>query len=289
MPSSRELRNRIRGVDSTRQITRAMELVATSRLRRSQEAVLARRPYADKINDVIRDLMESTPPDEGVPTLMESREIQRRVAVILTTNRGLCGALNINTVRFALEHLQTVRGEAAELVLVGIGKVGLRMLAGAERIIASFTDISDRPGIDDVLPLARLVIDGFEAAEFDAVDVIYPEFVNTLVQRPVRFQLLPVVLPEEAEIRSPVQYLYEPNAMQVLDSLLPRYVEMELYRAVLELTACEQSARMVAMRSATENANDLTDDLRLTYNRQRQSAITSEMIDIASGANALAQ
>ena len=133
------------------------------------------------------------------------------------------------------------------------------------------------------------MIDGFEAAEFDAVDVIFPEFVNTLVQRPVRFKLLPVVLSEEVETRSPVQYVYEPNAMQVLDSLLPRYIEMELYRAVLELTASEQSARMVAMRSATENANDLIDDLRLTYNRQRQATITSEMIDIASGANALAQ
>ena len=289
MPSSRELRDRIRGVDSTRKITRAMELVATSRLRRSQEAVLARRPYADKIDEVIRDLMEATPPDEGVPTLMQSRDIQRRVVVVLTTNRGLCGALNINTIRFALEHLQAVRSEELELVLVGIGKVGLRMLSGTERIIASFTDVSDRPGIDDVLPLARLVIDGFEGAEFDAVDVIYPEFVNTLIQRPVRFQLLPVVLPEEAETRSPLQYIYEPDAIRVLDSLLPRYVELELYRAVLELTASEQSARMVAMRNATENANDLIDDLRLTYNRQRQATITSEMIDIASGANALAQ
>ena len=266
-----------------------MELVATSRLRRSQEAALARRPYADKIDGVIRDLMEATPPDEGLPSLMQSRTIQSRVTVVLTTNRGLCGALNINTVRFALEHLQDVRGAEEDNFLVGIGKVGLRMLIGAEKILASFTEISDRPGIDDVLPLASLVIHGFETAEFDAVDVIYPEFVNTLVQRPVRFQLLPVVLSPEAGTRAPVQYLYEPNALQVLDSLLPRYVEMELYRALLELTASEQSARMVAMRSATENANDLIDDLKLTYNRQRQASITSEMIDIASGANALAQ
>lgn len=163
------------------------------------------------------------------------------------------------------------------------------MLRGSKRIIASFNDISDRPSIDDVLPLARLVIDGFEAAEFDSVEVIYPEFVNTLIQRPVRFQLLPVILPEEAQDRSPVDYLYEPNPRRVLDSLLPRYAEMELYRALLELTASEQSARMVAMRSATENATELIDELKLTYNRQRQATITSEMIDIASGANALAQ
>ena len=266
-----------------------MELVATSRLRRSQEAALARRPYAEKIDEVIRHLTEAIPPDEGAPSLMQSREMENGVVVVLTTNRGLCGALNINTVRFALEHLAAARDAAAELVLVGIGKVGVRMLRGSKRIIASFNDISDRPSIDDVLPLARLVIDGFEAAEFDSVEVIYPEFVNTLIQRPVRFQLLPVILPEEAQDRSPVDYLYEPNPIRVLDSLLPRYVEMELYRALLELTASEQSARMVAMRSATENATELIDELKLTYNRQRQATITSEMIDIASGANALAQ
>ena len=265
-----------------------MELVATSRLRRSQDAALARRPYAEKIDEVIRHLTEAIPPDEGAPSLMETREPRNRVVVVLTTNRGLCGALNINTVRFALEHMEAAR-DAAELVLVGIGKVGLRMLRGSKRIIASFTDIPDRPGVDDVLPLARLVIDGFEAAEFDSVEVIYPEFVNTLVQRPVLFQLLPVKLPEEARDRSPVDYIYEPSARRVLDNLLPRYVEMELYRAVLELTASEQSARMVAMRNATENATELIEDLTLSYNRQRQVTITNEMIDIASGANALAQ
>ncbi len=265
-----------------------MELVATSRLRRSQDAALARRPYAEKIDEVIRHLNEAIPPEEGAPSLMESREPRNRVVVVLTTNRGLCGALNINTVRFALEHMEATQ-DAAELVLVGIGKVGLRMMRGSRRIVASFTEIPDRPGIDDVLPLARLVIDGFEAAEFDSVEVIYPEFVNTLVQRPVLFQLLPVRLPDEARDRAPVDYIYEPSARRVLDNLLPRYVEMELYRAVLELTASEQSARMVAMRNATENASELIEDLTLSYNRQRQVTITNEMIDIASGASALAQ
>ncbi len=289
MASSRDIRNRIRGVDSTRKITRAMELVATSRLRRAQEAALARRPYADKISEVVRNLFEASPPDEGLPRLMQVHDVNNAAIIVLTTNRGLCGALNINTVRFALEHLQTIRGLPAELFLVGIGKVGLRMLRGVGTLVASFTEIPDRPGIDDVLPLARLVIDGFSSGEFDSVDIIYPKFVNTLIQQPVLAPLLPVVLPDTEKRTRQLQYLYEPGPRQVLENLLPRYVEMELYRATLELTASEHSARMVAMRNATENAGELIDDLTLSYNRQRQSAITSEMIDIASGASALAQ
>ncbi len=180
--------------------------------------------------------------------------------------------------------------EEAEISMVGVGKVGIRMLGRSLPVVASFTELSDRPRITDVMPIARLVVDGFESREFDAVHVVYPDFVNTLTQRPEHVRLLPVTRPEalEAGERRP-DYIYEPSAETVLNMLLPRYVEMYLYRLVLETAASEHSARMVAMRNATDNASDLIDELTLDYNRQRQASITNEMIDIAAGANALSQ
>ena len=292
MPNARETRNRIKGVESTRQITRAMQLVATSKMNRAQDAVRATRPYADKIGEVLRHLAHALPSEDGLHPLFEARRERNVALVVLSTNRGLCGALNTNVARRALEFAEEAGDgeEESEISMVGVGKVGIRMLGGSLPVVASFLEVPDRPRITDVTPIARLMVDGFESREFDAVHVVYPEFVNTLTQRPEHVQLLPVKRPEalEAGERRP-DYIYEPNAETVLHMLLPRYVEMYLYRLVLETTASEQSARMVAMRNATENASDLIDELTLSYNRQRQASITNEMIDIAAGANALAQ
>jgi F-type H+-transporting ATPase subunit gamma len=292
LPNARETRNRIKGVESTRQITRAMQLVATSKMNRAQDAVRATRPYADKIGEVLRHLAHALPSEDGLHPLFEARRERNVALVVLSTNRGLCGALNTNVARRALEFAEEAGAgeEESEISMVGVGKVGIRMLGGSLPVVASFLEVPDRPRITDVTPIARLMVDGFESREFDAVHVVYPEFVNTLTQRPEHVQLLPVKRPEalEAGERRP-DYIYEPNAETVLHMLLPRYVEMYLYRLVLETTASEQSARMVAMRNATENASDLIDELTLSYNRQRQASITNEMIDIAAGANALAQ
>lgn len=292
MPSARDTRNRIKGVESTRQITRAMQLVATSKMNRAQEAVRATRPYADKISEVLRHLAYALPSEEGLHPLFETRRERNVALVVLSTNRGLCGALNTNVARRALEFAEEAGSgeEESEISMVGVGKVGIRMLGRSLPVVASFLEVPDRPRITDVMPIARLVVDGFEKGEFDAVHVVYPEFVNTLTQRPEHVQLLPVKRPEALEPgeRRP-DYIYEPNAETVLNMLLPRYVEMYLYRLVLETAASEQSARMVAMRNATDNASDLIDELTLAYNRQRQASITNEMIDIAAGANALAQ
>jgi len=292
MPSARDTRNRISGVESTRQITRAMQLVATSKMNRAQEAVRAARPYADKIGDVLRDLSRAIPGDEGVHPLFEKRPEHKVAVVVLSTNRGLCGALNTNVTRAALE-LAGAGREAnpdVEYSVIGMGRVGVRMLAGTLPIAANFDDVPDRPLIVDVIPIARMLIEGFESHEFDAVDVVYPDFVNTLTQRPEHVRLLPITRPEadEEDERDP-DYIYEPSVETVLNMLLPRYVEMYLYRLVLEAAASEHSARMVAMRNATDNATDLIDELTLAYNRQRQASITNEMIDIAAGANALSQ
>ena len=292
MPSARDTRNRIKGVESTRQITRAMQLVATSKMNRAQDAVRSTRPYADKISEVLRHLADALPSEDGLHPLFEPRRERNVALVVLSTNRGLCGALNTNVARRALEFAEEAGAEEEEsaISMVGVGKVGIRMLGRSLPVVASFLEVPDRPRITDVTPIARLVVDGFESREFDAVHVVYPEFVNTLTQRPEHMQLLPVKRPEalEAGERRP-DYIYEPNAETVLNMLLPRYVEMKLYRLVLETAASEQSARMVAMRNATENASDLIDELTLSYNRQRQASITNEMIDIAAGANALAQ
>lgn len=292
MPSARDTRNRISGVESTRQITRAMQLVATSKMNRAQEAVQKTRPYADKIGQVLHNLAEAIPAEEGLPPLFETRQERNIALLVLSTNRGLCGALNTNLARRALEFVNGLEsnGDRPQVSLVGVGKVGIRMLGNVLPLAAGFTEVADRPRVTDVLPIARLLIDGFEMREFDAVHVIYPDFVNTLTQRPEHVQLLPVTRSEfHNTTGSRGDYLYEPDAMGVLQMLLPRYIEMSLYRLVLEAAASEHSARMVAMRNATDNASDLIEDLTLYYNRQRQASITNEMIDIAAGANALSQ
>ncbi len=292
MPSARDTRNRISGVESTRQITRAMQLVATSKMNRAQEAVRAARPYADKISDVLRDLSRAIPGDEGVHPLFEERRPHKVAVVVLSTNRGLCGALNTNVTRAALElaHAGREANPDAEYSVIGVGRVGVRMLAGTLPIVANFDDVPDRPLIVDVIPIARMLVEVFESHEFDAVDIVYPDFVNTLTQRPEYVRLLPISRPEsDEEGEGAPDSIYEPSIETVLNMLLPRYVEMYLYRLVLEAAASEHSARMVAMRNATDNATDLIDELTLAYNRQRQAAITNEMIDIAAGANALSQ
>ena len=286
MANPLELRRRIRSVENTRQITRAMQLVAASRMRRAQEAADAARPYAREVLEMMHQLVAATG-DDLLPPLLRARPVERSAYVVMTTNRGLCGALNSNVVRRAMEDIEPVRA-SAEVSVIVIGRRGRIALARLVPMLAAFTAISDRPTSADIVPIARMVIDGYLAGDFDEVQLVYPEFVNTLTQRPTAVRLLPVVLPEDTDPRD-ADVIFEPDPASVLEALVPRFIETELYQSLLELTASEQSARMVAMRAATENASELIDALGLTYNKLRQAKITSEIIDIASGANALAQ
>ena len=286
MANPLELRRRIRSVENTRQITRAMQLVAASRMRRAQAAADAARPYAREVLEMMHQLVAATG-DDLLPPLLRARPVERSAYVVMTTNRGLCGALNSNVVRRAMEDIEPVRA-SAEVSVIVIGRRGRIALARLVPMLAAFTDISDRPTSADIVPIARMVIDGYLAGDFDEVQLVYPEFVNTLTQRPTAVRLLPVVLPEDTDPRD-ADVIFEPDPASVLEALVPRFIETELYQSLLELTASEQSARMVAMRAATENASELIDALGLTYNKLRQAKITSEIIDIASGANALAQ
>ena len=281
MASLRQIRRRIRSVQNTAKITRAMEMVAAVKMRRAQEAVLATRPYAEKMTGLLADLAAMPPDDPAqIHPLLQRREVKRLSVIHITPDRGLCGALpgtlNRNVATFSLE-------AEGPVSVVAVGRKGRDFMTRYGRDVrAVFTGLGERPNLADITPIARLVIDDFTNGDVDAVYVAYGEYVSTMVQRPVMRRLLPVE-PAELPAAHAVGYIYEPQSMQLLAELLPRSVEMEIYHAVLEANASEQSARMVAMRSATENANDLVKDLTLVANKVRQETITTELLDIIGG------
>ncbi|HUG49322.1 MAG TPA: ATP synthase F1 subunit gamma [Candidatus Limnocylindria bacterium] len=283
MPSQREIRRRIGSVRNIKQITRAMQFVAASKLKRAQDATLQSRPYADKIDEVLADLSAVLGEEEH--PLLAQREGGTRAIVLLTSDRGLAGSLNTNTIRFVS---QLITEHEGDLRVVTVGRKGQGAMRRARvPIAASFDGFGDRPTFANVVPLSRLLTDDYLAGTYSTIDMIYPRFVSTLTQRPVVDRLLPVEPSDSAEEGIPGrQFIFEPNADAVLRQLLPRYVATRVYQAVLELTASEQSARMVAMKNATENAQELIEDLTLTYNKVRQANITREMIEIATGAQA---
>ena len=281
MPSQREIRRRIGSVGNIKQITRAMQFVAASKLKRAQDATLASRPYSDKLDEVLADVA-AVVDDEHHPLLAEERP-GARLIVLFTTDRGLAGSLNTNTIRFAAREIVA---SGAELSVVTVGRKGTAAMRRAHvPIAAAFEGFGDRPAFADILPLARLISDDYLAGTYAKVHLIHPAFVSTLVQRPEMKRLLPIKpYPDDAGIPGR-QFIFEPDPRHVLEQLLPRYVATRLFQAVLELTASEQSARMVAMRNATDNAQELIDDLTLTYNKVRQANITREMVEIATGAS----
>ncbi len=291
MPSIRQLRRRIRGVQNTRQITRAMELVASSRLRRAQERVLASRPYAERIRLVISNLAAVSGAQELHP-LLQVRPVSRAALILFTTSRGLCGSLNANMVRAAVRFILD-RGVSVDIIAVGTkGPALLRSVGLSGSTSAQYQDLGNYPNLADILPISRSIIDGFTNAEYDEVYVGFSQFVNLMRQEPTLTRILPII-PDEldtTEVRAfqQVDYIYEPDSDAVLSTLLPRFIEAQVYRALLENIASEHSARMIAMRNATENAEEILDDLTLTYNKVRQTAITNEVIEIATAAKAIA-
>ena len=285
MADIRLIRRRIRGVQNVSKITRAMEMIATLKMRRAQERGLAGRPYAEKIHQVIADLAALPQTEMVLHPLLQRRPVARIAIVHITPDRGLCGGLNTNvnrrTASFILE-------QSVPDTLICVGRKGLDFMRRHGRDVrAEFTWIGDQPGLLDTLPISRIIIDDYTNGVIDAAYLAYAEFVSTMVQRPVVQPILPV---EPAVIPSAenVDYIYEPSPQVVLAGLLPRFVEMQIYHAILEAIASEQSARMVAMRNATENAKELIDELTLMYNKARQESITSELLDITGGAAALA-
>ena len=263
-----------------------MELVAASKMRRAQQSALATRPYAEKMQQIIGNLAALRQPDEPLHPLLTRREARNVGIIYLTTDRGLAGGLNANLNRRAAAFVLEMRPVEASLVTVGRkGRDFFRRLGVPIR--AEFTELPDYPTLLDTLPISRVMIDDYISGALDRVYVVYPDFVNTVVQRPTVQQLLPVEPPPAEEDIRELDYIFEPSPEAVLAELLPRYMEMLLYDAVLELKASEQSARMVAMRNATDAANEMIQGLTLTYNKARQDQITGELLDIVGGAAGL--
>ena len=282
MASPREIRRRIGAAKNIKQITRAMQFVAASKLRRAQESTLASRPYREKIDEVLADLA-TVLSGEDHPLLAE-REGGKRLLIFLTSDRGLAGPLNTNAIRFIAREITESKGE---LELVTVGRKGRDAMRRARAPLAAHFDaLGDRPDFRGIIPLARLVTDDFISGKYTTVDVVYSRFVSTLVQRPVLERLLPVTPSEDTEGIPGNQFIFEPDPKQFLQALLPRYVATRLYQSVLESTASFFSSQMVAMKNATENATELIDDLTLSYNKVRQANITREMVEIATGARA---
>jgi len=300
MASVRELRRRIKSVKNISQVTRAMQMIAASRMRRAQDQALASRPYAAKSWEILTHLAAQTGNVAQLHPLLTAREEVKTIAIIMVTaDRGLAGGYNGNVIRLITRFMRENNREDAGLVAVG-RKGRDFMIRFGRNVIADFTDLPPQPTALDSSPIARLAIDGFLSGEFDEVYLAYTDFINTLTQEPTIRLLLPLrpgsveskVMSEylDQEITMiPAEYLYEPSPEALLDAILPRFTELQVYQALLEAKASEESARMVAMRNATENAKELISDLTLTYNKVRQEAITKEMLDIAGGAEALAQ
>ena len=260
-------------------------MIAASKMRRTQEAALRGRPYADLMQTLLSHLAAQTQDDEEHHPLLTERPRNNVGLVVISPDRGLTGGLNSNINRAAGQFVVDQAGAGVKVIAMGRKGRDFMVRTGQD-VQAVFTDIPDRPGIDQVTPVARMVIDSFTNQEVDAVYVAYADFVNTTLQRPVVVQLLPVV-PAELEASQAVGYIYEPDERPVLDQLLPRYVEMQLYHYLLEGIASEQSARMVAMRNATDNANEMVEDLTLVMNKARQETITKELLDIVGGVAAV--
>ncbi|HID86444.1 MAG TPA: ATP synthase F1 subunit gamma [Anaerolineae bacterium] len=286
MATLREIRRRIQSVRNISHVTRAMEAVAASKMRRAQAQTLASRAYAQKAWEMLSYLAIYAREAPLHPLLQEREPVERIALVLVTPDRGLCGGLPTSIIHRAVRFIQEQR---VPVELITVGRKGRDfMLRHGPPIHADFTGIPDSPSLVDVTPIARLAIDGFLEGTFDQVYLCYADFVNVLTQRPVVRRLLPIVPAVEVPWRI-VDYIFEPDPATILGEVVPRFTQLQVYQAILEALASEHSARMVAMRNATDNAEALIEDLTLTFNKARQEAITKEMMDIAGGAEALAK
>lgn len=288
MATAREIRRRIRSVTNIGQVTRAMEAVSASKMRRAQERTLASRAYAERAWEILTYLASQRVKEgEILHPLVERREVGTIGLVLITPDRGLCGGLPTNIIREATQFIQR---QAVPVRLIAVGRKGcdFMMRYGAD-VCAEFTGIPDQPPLTEITPIARLAMDDFLNGTFDQLYLAYAHFVNTMVQRPVVRQLLPIEPAVSETDDYAVEYIIEPDPEAVLNEVLEGFTVLQIYQAILDGQASEHSARMVAMRAATENSEALAEDLTLTYNRARQEAITTELLDIAGGAEALAK
>jgi len=296
MPSLREIRQRIKGTKNMAKITQAMQMVASSKMRRVQERVEQARPYSEQLRDLVSRLANASGDDlDNELALLKQRPVRNIGIILVTPDRGLCGALPSNINRYAALTAQQQQEKLVEqgrhpgLSYVGVGRKGRDFIVRTQQnLIAEFINYGDRPSMNDASAIAQVAVDAFLKGEVDLVYLVYAKFVNTVTQQPTAIQLLPVQPPaDQSETSTTSDYIYEPSPREIFQALLPRYVDVQVYQALLEAVASEQSAKMVAMKNATDNANELVQDLTLTYNKARQAAITTQILEVVAGAEAL--
>jgi len=292
MAGSKEIRNKIKSVQNTRKITKAMEMVAASKMRKAQERMRHARPYSDKVRNIAAHMSEANP-EYRHPFLVKRDEVKAAGMILVTTDKGLCGGLNTNVLRVTLAKLRELEGQNVKTQITAIGNKGLGFATRmGMNVVAHVTQLGDTPHLEKLIGPVKVQLDAYEKGEIDAVYLCFTKFINTMKQEPVVVQLLP--LTSEHMERSAAEkaaygwdYIYEPDAKAVVDELLVRYVEALVYQAVAENMASEQSARMVAMKAASDNAKSVINELQLTYNKARQAAITKELSEIVGGAAAI--
>jgi len=285
MAGGKEVKTKIKSVENTQKITKAMEMVAASKMRKAQERVEAARPYASKLKRTIGHLAQANP-DYKHPFMVE-RDVKRVGMIIVSTDRGLCGGLNINLFRQVLGELRYWEKQNVPVDIVVVGRKAAGFFRRLKEIQAEVADLGDQPRLGDLIGTIKVMLDGYREGDIDRLYLMSNEFVNTMTQKPEIQQLLPVPQEEDEQLPDHWDYIYEPEPAELLEPILERYVEAQVYQGVVENVACEMAARMVAMKSASDNAGDIIDDLQLEYNKQRQAAITQELSEIVAGAAAV--
>lgn len=286
MASGKEIRTQISSIQSTQKITSAMEMVAASKMRKAQDRMEVGKPYAQRIRSVVGHIANANP--EYQHLYMQQREVKRVGFIIVSTDRGLCGGLNINLFKAAMKSMKGFDEQGIEIDLCLVGaKAAAFFNSYGGNVVAAIRDLGEDPAIADLIGGVKVMLDAYSEGKIDKLYLVSNEFVNTMTQNATVEQLLPLEPEESEEMKHHWDYLYEPDAQELLDGLLTRYIESQVYQAVVENGACEQAARMLAMKNATDNAGDLIDNLQLVYNKARQAAITQELSEIVSGAAAI--
>ena len=287
MAGAKEIRTKIKSVQNTQKITKAMEMVAASKMRKAQERMEASRPYAEKMRDVLSHLAQAHCEYQH-PYLQDREDVQRVGYIVISTDRGLCGGLNTNMFKLAVNEMSDWHDKGVEIDLCTIGKkAGVFFSRFNGNIVAQADSLGDQPSNEDLIGTVKVMLDAYDEGRIDRLFLISNEFVNTMTQTPTSLQLIPASGEVDAELEHHWDYIYEPDTKPIIDALMMRFIESQVYQGVVENIACEMSARMIAMKSATDNASELIKELQTVYNKARQAAITQEISEIVAGAAAV--
>jgi F-type H+-transporting ATPase subunit gamma len=286
MAVGKEIRNQISSIKSTQKITSAMQMVAASKMRKAQERMSLGKPYAEKIRSVVSHVANANP--EYNHLYLQDRDVKRVGYIVISTDRGLCGGLNVNLFKQTLKSMQEWNQNGAEVDICAIGSKAISFFKSyGGNVVAALSQLGDKPSASELIGSVKVMLDAYDQGKIDRLFVVYNQFVTTMTQKPNVAQLLPLEASQEDSMKHHWDYIYEPEAKEILDGLLTRYIESQVYQGVVENVACEQAARMIAMKSATDNAGEIINELQLVYNKARQAAITQEISEIVSGAAAV--